>query len=183
MPEPHDAGWYRGPMTRSLLGDAFAHHVWATLRLIDTCRSLSPEQLGKGATGTYGSILETMRHTVGADVSYLSLLSGGHVVEIDEDGMDLPALRTAMAADGPVWAEFLAGDPDPELIVVRHRDDGSESSAPLGVRTAQALHHGTDHRSQICTALTALGIEPPDIDVWAFAAEQGRLDEVPAPGS
>ena len=66
---------------------------------------------------------------------------------------------------------------------MRHRDDGSESGAPLGVRTAQALHHGTDHRSQVCTALTALGIEPPEIDVWAFAAEQGRLDEVPAPGS
>lgn len=170
-------------MSTSPLSDAFGHHVWATLRLIDTCLRLTPEQLGSSVPGTYGSILDTMRHTVGADVSYLSLLSDGRVAEIDEEGMALPELRAAMAADGPVWAEFLAGDPDPELIVVRHRDDGSESSAPLGVRTAQALHHGTDHRSQVCTALTALGIEPPDIDVWAFAAEQGRLDEVPAPGS
>lgn len=32
--------------------------------------------------------------------------------------------------------------------------------------TAQALHHGTDHRSQICTALTTLGVEPLLIDVW-----------------
>jgi uncharacterized damage-inducible protein DinB len=48
----------------------------------------------------------------------------------------------------------------------------------MGVRLAQALHHGTDHRSQICTALTTIGIEPPEIDVWAFAAAEGRLSEV-----
>jgi len=41
------------------------------------------------------------------------------------------------------------------------------------------LHHGTDHRSQICTALTTLGLEPPEIDVWDFAWEQGRVQEVP----
>jgi uncharacterized damage-inducible protein DinB len=61
------------------------------------------------------------------------------------------------------------------------RDDGSESYAPLSVRLAQALHHGSDHRSQICTTLTTLGIEPPDIDVWAMAEQQGRLRVVPAP--
>lgn len=43
------------------------------------------------------------------------------------------------------------------------------------------LHHGTDHRSQICTALTTLGIEPPEMDVWAFGAARGRVSEVPPP--
>ena len=54
---------------------------------------------------------------------------------------------------------------------------------PAGIRLAQAVHHGTDHRSQICTGLTTLGIEPPEIDVWAFAWSQGRLVEVSAPSS
>ena len=44
---------------------------------------------------------------------------------------------------------------------------------------SQALHHGTDHRSQICTALTTLGMEPPLIDVWDFGAEVGRVTEIP----
>jgi uncharacterized damage-inducible protein DinB len=48
----------------------------------------------------------------------------------------------------------------------------------MGIRLAQALHHGTDHRSQICTALTALGVEPPDIDLWAFGEQHGRVIEV-----
>jgi uncharacterized damage-inducible protein DinB len=51
----------------------------------------------------------------------------------------------------------------------------------VGIRLAQALHHGSDHRSQICTILTSIGIEPPDIDVWAFAWSDGRLVEVPPP--
>jgi uncharacterized damage-inducible protein DinB len=65
------------------------------------------------------------------------------------------------------------------MVVVRRRDDGSESQAPLGIRLAQATHHGTDHRSQVCTALTTLGVEPPAIDVWDYAWKDDRLVEVP----
>ncbi|HEU4571454.1 MAG TPA: DinB family protein, partial [Candidatus Limnocylindrales bacterium] len=78
-----------------------------------------------------------------------------------------------------VWAAVVARDRDPDQVLVRHRDDGSTVAAPVGVRLAQALHHGTDHRSQVCTALTTLGIEPPAIDVWDYAEAQGRLTETP----
>jgi hypothetical protein len=47
----------------------------------------------------------------------------------------------------------------------------------VGVRLAQALHHGTYHPSQICTALASLGVEPPSIDVWDYALEVGRSVE------
>ncbi len=169
-------------MSRSVLADAFEHHVWATLQLVDACTALSPDQLGSGVPGTYGSILETMRHLVGADASYLSVLTDGRRPAIDEAEMDLPRLRKVMEDDGAAWTSFLALDIDPDRVVVRHRDDGSEGHAPLGIRLAQALHHGTDHRSQICTALTTLGIEPPPIDAWDFAEQGGRFLEVP-PGT
>jgi len=164
----------------SSLGDAFAHHGWATLRVLDVCGELSDEQLATSVPGTYGSILDTLRHTVGADVSYLVVLSGGQRASIDEDVMDIPQLRREMEIDADAWANVVAGDLDPEEILERHRPDGSKTFAPRGIRLAQALHHGTDHRSQICTALTALGIEPPAIDVWDFADTQGRLREEPA---
>lgn len=166
-------------MSTSLLSDAFGHHVWATVRLIDACLELSPAQLETSVPGTYGSILETMRHTVGADANYLVALTGGRASTIEEEEMGLADLRAAMIADGVSWTALLATDPDPEVIVTRHRPDGSESHAPAGVRLAQALHHGTDHRSQICTALTSLGIEPPSIDVWDYAEQDGRLSETP----
>jgi uncharacterized damage-inducible protein DinB len=134
-----------------------------------------------GVPGTYGSILDTLRHIVGADASYLSVLSGGAVPEIEEEKADLAALRAAMTASGPAWASLLAGDLDPAAIIVRHRDDGTDSAAPLSIRLAQALHHGTDHRSQVCTALTSLGAKPPSIDAWDYAAKDGRLSVTPTP--
>lgn len=167
-------------MIRPLLQDAFAHHVWATERLIDSCLGLAPEHLEATAPGTFGSIIATLRHLVGADASYLIALTGGHRPPVEEEEMGLVALREVMSANGGWWVALLAADLDPDAIVVRHRPDGSQSHAPAGIRLAQALHHGSDHRSQVCTILTTLGVEPPAIDVWDFADEQGRLREVPS---
>ncbi len=167
-------------MSRPILDDAFGHHVWATLTLIDTCLALTPEQLDTTVPGTYGSITDTMRHLVGGDVSYLVALTGGRRPAIEEEverQMGLADLRDAMVANGPIWSALLAQDLDPDTVVIRYRDDGSESHAPMGIRLAQAIHHGTDHRSQICTALTTLGVEPPSIDVWDYAWKDGRLSE------
>ncbi len=168
-------------MTGSDLDDAFAHHVWATLQLIDVCSSLGPEQLASPVPGTYGSILETLRHLVGSDDWYLFVITGGTRPRIDEDVMGLSELRGVAEGHGGAWAAVLAEGGDPQTEIVAHRADGSEGHAPLGIRLAQVLHHGTDHRSQICTGLTALGVQPPDIDVWAFGELDGRVFDVPAP--
>jgi uncharacterized damage-inducible protein DinB len=166
-------------MRRSLLEDAFVHHAWATLRLLDACLALSPEQLETNVPGTYGSILETQRHLVGTDAWYLFRVTGDGTHRIDEDHMDLPELRAAMEGHGALWSQILAQDPDPDAILVGRNDDGSETHAATGIRLAQVLHHGTDHRSQICTALTTLCVEPPGIDLWDYGAESGRVVEVP----
>ena len=114
------------------------------------------------------------------DVSPLAV-PGGRVPQIDEDALGLAELRAAMEGNGPVWAAVVEGGLDPDVVVIRHCKDGSESHALQGIRLAQALHHGTDYRSQVCTALTALGIEPPEIDAWDFTASGGRLTEVQPP--
>jgi len=165
-------------MSDPAMRDAFAHHVWASLRLLDACLELSPEQQATTVPGTYGSILDTQRHLVGADANYLFVTTGGRTALIDEDDMDLTQLRAEMEAHGPAWQQLLEGDLDPDAVLVRHRDDGSETAAPVSIRLAQALHHGTDHRSQICTALTTLGVEPPLIDVWDYGWQNGSVTEV-----
>ena len=166
-------------MRKPILTDAFGHHNWATLQLIDACRALEPAQLETTVPGTFGTIIDTLRHLVGADCGYLSTLSRGHLPEIEADGWDLERLRARMEANGPEWIALLADAADPDVDVIRHRDDGTDSHAPLGVRLAQAVHHGTDHRSQVCTALTTLGVVPPEIDVWDFAAMAGRTTVTP----
>ena len=171
-------------MTTSLLTDAFAHHIWATERLIDACATLTPEQLTKPAHGTYGSIIDTLRHLVSADGWYLSFYEGERAARIDEeDGAGLAELRAAMTANGPIWLELVGGELDPDADVVEIGDTGWEFHAPTGIRLAQVVHHGTDHRSQICTALTSLGVTPPAIDAWDFAEATGRSRSVPEPQS
>jgi hypothetical protein len=80
-----------------------------------------------------------------------------------------------MVTHGPAWERLIAGDLDPATDVVEYEDSGYETHAPLGIRLAQALYHGTDHPSQVCTALTTIGIEPPAIEVWDLAREDGRM--------
>jgi uncharacterized damage-inducible protein DinB len=167
-------------MTNSILADAFGHHTWATLVLLDACAGLTDEQLATTVPGTFGSLIGTLRHTVGADSNYLDLLAPGEVTTIDEeDALGITELRATMAACGEAWDRLAARELDGGQEVTRTRDDGSTSTAPLSIRIVQALHHGTDHRSQVCTALTTLGIEPPEIDVWAYAWKDDRLAETP----
>jgi uncharacterized damage-inducible protein DinB len=168
---------YGARMNGQLLQDAFGHHVWASVAVIDLCAPLTPEQLDTNVPGTYGSIIDTLRHLVGGDYGYLEVLSPGALEPFDDSAAGIEELRAAMAVTGPVWVALLEGDIDPDRAMIRNRDDGSTSSAPMSIRLAQVVHHGTDHRSQVCTALTTLGIEPPEIDVWAYAWKDGRLSE------
>ena len=168
-------------MTRPLLEDAFQHHTWATLALVDLCAGLTQEQLATPVPGTYGSMLAILRHIAGGDAWYLFVLTGGRQPQIDEDTLSLADIRGIIEEQGAAWASLLADFTDPDVEVIANRDDGSQGHAPLGIRLAQVVHHGTDHRSQICTGLTALGIEPPEIDVWAFGFQQGRVFDVAPP--
>jgi uncharacterized damage-inducible protein DinB len=163
-----------------MMDDAFRHHVWATLRLIDVCRALSSEQLDDTCQGTYGSILQTFRHLVGADSFYLTILGVSDVPLVDEDTADLLELRGLMEQLGTVWATFLSHDLKPDEVIEEHEENGYERRAPVSIRLAQALDHGSDHRSQICTMLTSLGVEAPVIDVWEYGIVVGRIfEEIP----
>jgi uncharacterized damage-inducible protein DinB len=161
-------------MTNSLLNDAFAHHIWATELLIDACTPLTPDQLESEAPGTYGAIIDTLRHLVESDSWYLSFFSDRSALTEDDAAKLGPLeLRAEFSSRATSWMELLAGEVDPDRDIIE-RDDEWEVRSPVGVRLAQVVHHGTDHRSQVCTALTSLGLEPPEIDLWAYARATGR---------
>jgi uncharacterized damage-inducible protein DinB len=162
----------------SLLEAAFAHHVWATVRVIDACMDLSAEALETNVPGTRGPVLETLRHVVEGDAEDLFFLTGDRAYVVDATGMSPAEARVVMERIGPGWAEFVSGSLDPDAVVREvDENDGFQRWAPVGFRVAQALNHGTDHRSQICTALTTLGVEPPAIGVYDFGRELGRVTE------
>ena len=157
----------------TLLDDAIAHHVWATERTIDVCAELTDEQLNRPTPGTYGPIIGTLRHLVSTDGWYLTFFRDVQNRVAEDAPATLAELRAAIGANGRDWAEILAGNPDGETDTVED-GDGWRFHAPTGFRLAQVIQHGTDHRSQICTALTSLGIEPPEIDLWAYGEATGR---------
>lgn len=166
----------------TLLTDAFRHHIWATEVILETCAGLSEDQLTEACPGTYGSILATLRHIVQADSFYLRVFTDGRVAEIDQEAqLGIPELRAAFAAYGPAYEALLAGDPDTDAWVIE-RGDGGEFHSRLGLRLAQVVHHGSDHRSQVCTALSGLGITPPEIDLWAYGEATGRTRDVELAG-
>jgi uncharacterized damage-inducible protein DinB len=164
----------------SLLGDAFAHHVWATEQLLDACSGLSRGQVNANVPGTYGSILVTLRHLVGSDCWYLSFFRDDVSEPAEDSDLTIDELRSIITSNGKAWMELLDDVLDPDRDVVEH-GEGWDFHAPVGLRLAQVVHHGTDHRSQVCTALTSLGVTPPLIDLWDFgdATNRTRSERLP----
>jgi uncharacterized damage-inducible protein DinB len=169
----------------SVLREGLHHHVWATEQLLDVCVQVPSEELERTVPAIYGSALDTLRHLVDSDSWYLWCLSGGELGrdDFDADGLPLDEVRAAADRNAADWEALLARDPDPDADIVIVREDGSSRHATVAIRLAQVLHHGSDHRSQVCTALTTLGHQPPEFDVWAFGEATGLASEAPAPPS
>lgn len=165
-----------------MLREGLRHHSWATDLLLGRCGSLTEEELTRHIPAIYGSTLDTARHLVDADNWYLSRISRGDlgIPGFDADGLRLSDLLPVAAANAAGWEAILERDLDPDTDIVVTREDGSVTHATLGIRLAQVLHHGSDHRSQIATALTTLGHEPPEYDVWAYGETVGLMRDDPA---
>lgn len=161
--------------------DLAGHHAWATAQLLACCQGLDEETLQATVPGTYGTIIETLRHLVDAEASYVYRLTGAwpaHPWRHDEAvGLDVLADRGAVLAD--TLERFLAGDWDDERLGEARGDD-EVFAVRAGVYLAQALHHANEHRAHICTILGALGFEPPDVSAWGYALATGRMTSKPA---
>jgi uncharacterized damage-inducible protein DinB len=155
------------------LRDAFRHNSWATKQLLAACRGLSTEQLTLSSIGTYGSILATFNHIIRADVNYVRRFSTNLPSwwETGEESTDLEQLAMRVDETAQLWEQALAAPLDAEQVIIL--DEGAYE-AHAGVIIAQALHHGNAHREQICVILSQLGVQPPDIQPWAYADATGR---------
>ena len=148
------------------------HDVWATEKLLARCRSLTPEQLQLTAVGTYGTIQKTLAHIVRADEGYLNtygLIPQPFLEVTDITPLDEIASRLSRVHDA-VERLFDGKERD---FDERIHDQRRKADLELWVPLAQFSHHGTDHRSQICTILTLNGLDVPDLDVWAYATAEG----------
>jgi uncharacterized damage-inducible protein DinB len=157
-----------------LTTDFLRQNEWATLQLIETCRSLTDEQLAATAVGTYGSIRDTLRHIVASEAGYASRLDPS-IRRLPKDdpwpGFDTLAEMVSTNTEAFVAAAPGAG----ERLIHLDVDTEEPFDSDEAVILVQAFNHATDHRSQICTILTALGIEPPDLSGWEWSLAAGRM--------
>jgi uncharacterized damage-inducible protein DinB len=160
-----------------LLLELFRYHSWATLELIDNCMSQPPEVMHKMVVGTDRSFLHTLTHVVGTEQGYLEILSGepAEVPIRKGEVVALTDLRQLCENQSRRWVAAL--DQISQLDVTLPADE-QRAETPHGqdLLVLQAIQHGIDHRTQICTGLRVLGLEPPNIDGWSYWAIAHRTD-------
>ena len=145
-------------------------------QLAEACRPLSPEQLGATVDGTYGSIAATLVHIANSQVGYAArLLDIPRLESLPEDPFPGFETLTARFAIGDSQLEGAAQSPPDRDVEVTGDDPVGTWRMPVSLFLVQAINHGTEHRSQVATILTQLGIEPPEMDGWAYFDASGQL--------
>lgn len=163
------------------LREPLRHSGWATQRLLAFCRDLSDQQLAATAPGAYGSLLATLQHTVVAEGVFRAVLTGAfpdwNWRPDESPGLDVLEVR---AMDNTrFWEAFLEQPFDPDRICIQPGPQGRRE-ASAGVVLAQVIEHACEHRSQACSIITAQGLEPPDLQAWAYAYDVGLARDRPA---
>lgn len=160
-------------MTGNVLVKLFEHNIWANNKIIQACAGLTDEQLeAQPHSATKGTIRRTLQHLVYSQQHYLGLLTLPLEVRLqaaEEEG-DLQETADRSGQGLLALAENKA-ESLPEGRI--QTTDGY--FAESWVIMLQAINHATEHREQIKSMLSSLGITPPDIDGWDFAEATGAL--------
>jgi uncharacterized damage-inducible protein DinB len=149
----------------------FRHNLWANLRLLENCSGLTAEQLDATIPGAYGSIQDILQHITLAEQGYYSRISTGKMFHHSEKTptMTLADMMASLRTTGEgliEWAGRVQADDTVELDW-----DGTLREVPKTIILTQVINHATEHREQVKTILTQLGIEPPDLQSWKYFDE------------
>jgi uncharacterized damage-inducible protein DinB len=157
--------------------DLIRHNSWATAQVLAYCRDLDETALNAANPGTYGSILATMIHLVSAESGYLTRLAPQLGIErwSEEDPVSLDLLIERADMLAAWWESAFADGIDFERMGEGRGSDGAVFTMPFATLFTQAIHHGNEHRAQVCTILGALGLEPPEVSSWEYAIATGRM--------
>ena len=163
-----------------LLVEFFRHNSMMNTRLLEVCQQLSPEQLRATATGTYGSIGATLAHIANAQLGYAArLLDTDRPEPLSTDefpGFEMVAERLALG--NARLEEAAARGPQDRQVQVRGDEPSDTWWMPVSLYLLQAVNHGTEHRSQVASILTQVGVEPPEMDGWAYFWASGQMTPV-----
>jgi uncharacterized damage-inducible protein DinB len=163
-------------MTENFLARIFEHNNWANEKIIQSCYALSSEQLDSTPQSvTKGNIRETLLHLVSSQRGYLALLT----LPVE----DRPT--SPISFDELEESARISG----EGLLVLARGEGVSLDSRLQTRDGyytepwvvmlQVINHATEHREQIKSMLSAMGITPPEIDSWDYGLATHALVPIP----
>ncbi len=143
--------------------DFYRHHRWANDLVIVACADLPDDVLDASSAMTYGTIRDTIVHQVGTQEAFVMTMNNQTGASAPPPFADLRA--RSRASDEELIAIVEKRSPDE---VLTGDFGGRPYRMQLIVPLMQCIYHGTEHRAQICSMLSAHGIEPPRIDIWGF---------------
>jgi uncharacterized damage-inducible protein DinB len=158
-----------------------AHMAWANQKTITHLQSLPEESLKAFATNPEWQVGEIIHHIVDSADHYAYRISGNPV--LTAPGGDCIADIISISDLARLKDE--ASIVDRALLECEKLDDtqiefenykGERVKRWRSTILSQAIHHATEHRAQIASALEAKGFTPVDLDeldLWAFEIETG----------
>jgi uncharacterized damage-inducible protein DinB len=166
-------------MTVKDLERRFDYGYWANARLLAVISRLSLEQFTQDVAGAYGSIRNTLVHTMSAEWGWLDRCGGparGAALKAE----DFPTLESVVATWNMVERHvraFLANLKDDELgrVVEFTLPQAGTRAALVGDLLEHAANHGVHHRGQVALLLRVLGHTPGNVDLLIYDAEKHRV--------
>jgi uncharacterized damage-inducible protein DinB len=160
-----------------LPAEFFRHNSMMNQRLVEACRGLSPEQLGATVVGTYGTLGATLAHIANAQEGYAARFLGTERPErlLEDPFPGFDALEERFTHGNAQLEEAAAQAGRDHEVQVTGDDPPGTWRMHATLLLLQAINHGTEHRSQIATILTQLGIEPPEMDGWTYFENSDQM--------
>lgn len=153
------------------------YNNWANAQVIAACLGLTPEQLATAAPGAYGSIHATLGHLVAAEASYLRRLTG-EPPRPPFKWQDRPSVEEIAAFAEQVASALLdVVQRVAPTHIVHEEEQGNTVDYQARGLFLQIINHGIEHRTNITTILSSLGLEAPEVDGWGYMwAHAERFD-------
>jgi uncharacterized damage-inducible protein DinB len=159
-------------MSETSLVKLFEHNNWANMQIIQACSTLSDEQLdAEPQSATKGSIRGTLSHLVTSQRGYLALLTLP-VEARPTTPLSFDELQESARISGEGLLALVNDEHNFPQIRLQTRDG---FYVEPWVVTVQIINHATEHREQIKSMLTALGLTTPNIDGWDYGEVTNAL--------
>jgi uncharacterized damage-inducible protein DinB len=166
-------------MTVKDLQTLFDYSYWANRKLFGVVSKLTPEQFTQPVAGSYGSVRNTMVHTLSAEWGWLDRC-GGAERGAALDPADYPTVDAVVERwkqiEGYLRA-FLSTlrDEDLDRNIEFALGGAPKRSMPLGELLHHATVHGIHHRGQVGLLLRQLGFAPGNVDILMYYGERHGL--------